>query len=83
MEVDVASDTESSAASPLERLFTLVHDLLGSALFDGYLTCVNPAWGQTLGWTREQLVAESLTNFIHPDDLDKATKCLSFADSTQ
>jgi PAS domain S-box-containing protein len=70
----VASHTNSVGAGPIERLFMLAHDLLGTASFDGYLTCINPAWEATLGWTREQLMAEPLTNFIHPDDLDEATK---------
>lgn len=70
----VTSVTKSTSASPVERLFALAHDLLGTASFDGYLTCLNPAWEQTLGWTNEQLMAEPYTNFVHPDDLDQVTK---------
>jgi PAS domain S-box-containing protein len=58
----------------IERLFDLAHDLLGTASLDGYLTCINPAWEKTLGWTKEQLMAEPLRHFVHPDDLDETTR---------
>jgi len=29
---------------------------------------LNPAWERALGWTREELKARPLTEFIHPDD---------------
>ncbi|HVB06697.1 MAG TPA: EAL domain-containing protein [Acidimicrobiales bacterium] len=67
-------DMDSPSTDPIERLFVLAHDLLGTASPDGYLTCLNPAWEKTFGWTKEQLKAEPLRKLIHPDDLEEATK---------
>jgi len=36
---------------------------------DGHFTLLNPAWEQLLGWTLEELQAQSMQEFVHPDDL--------------
>jgi diguanylate cyclase (GGDEF)-like protein/PAS domain S-box-containing protein len=43
-------------------------DLIATADFDGVLTSVNGAWSETLGYTREELVARPLIDIVHPDD---------------
>ena len=45
-------------------------DLIATADFDGCLTSVNGAWQETLGYTREELLAQPLTDLVHPDDRD-------------
>lgn len=56
--------------SPVERLFAMSLDMLGTASLDGYFMHLNPAWERTLGWTSEQLMAEPFISFVHPDDVD-------------
>ena len=56
---------------PIQRLFSLSVDMLGTASADGFFTQLNPAWEQTLGWTREELMAEPFVSFVHPDDVQR------------
>jgi PAS domain S-box-containing protein len=53
-----------------QRFFGLSRDLLFSAR-DGWFLDVNPAWEQTLGWTREQLLSRPFVEFLHPDDRER------------
>jgi diguanylate cyclase (GGDEF)-like protein/PAS domain S-box-containing protein len=58
-----AVEAEASA-----RHFELAGDLLGTATFDGRFTHLNGAWERCLGWTREELMARSFLDFVHPED---------------
>ncbi|MFA6962085.1 MAG: ATP-binding protein [Opitutaceae bacterium] len=62
-----------SASSPhdRERLFDLSLDLLCIAGLDGYFKHVNPSWTRVLGWSREELLARPVADFIHPDDRER------------
>jgi len=51
------------------RWFEMSNALLVEADLDGYFTRLSPAWEETLGWTREELMARPFREFIHPDDL--------------
>lgn len=54
---------------PLEgRFFTLSLDMLAIADFAGSFVRLNPAWETTLGFTRDELRARPLFDFVHPDD---------------
>jgi PAS domain S-box-containing protein len=74
-----ASDASSPPASlvpatgdPLaERLWAMTHDLLAAAGSDRRLTWTNPAWEPLLGWTADDLRADSYHRLVHPDDLDR------------
>ena len=57
------------AIDPVQRLFELSVDMLGTASAEGYFTRLNPAWTQTLGWSVEELMAEPFLSFVHPDDV--------------
>jgi PAS domain S-box-containing protein len=50
--------------------FEMSRDLLFTAR-DGYFLDVNPAWGEVLGWTREELLSRPFVEFLHPDDRDR------------
>jgi diguanylate cyclase (GGDEF)-like protein/PAS domain S-box-containing protein len=52
-------------------------DMLATASPAGHLTRLNPAWERTLGWTREELTAEPLLSFVHPDDAEATAATLA------
>lgn len=64
----------SSATPPPDRLgrydrfFALSTDLLCIATLDGSFVDVNPAWEETLGWSREELLGRAYLELVHPDD---------------
>jgi len=51
-----------------QRFFTLSRDVVCVLGFDGYFRDVNPAWEQTLGFTKAELLATPFIEFVHPDD---------------
>ncbi|HET6869245.1 MAG TPA: PAS domain S-box protein [Solirubrobacteraceae bacterium] len=51
-----------------ERIFDFSLDMMGTVGLDGYFKRVNPAFGRVLGYPREQLLAQPLLDFVHPDD---------------
>jgi PAS domain S-box-containing protein len=59
-----------------EQFFNLTPDLLCTINPAGRLTDLNPAWEPTLGYERDELRGELLTNLIHPDDLPSVTSTL-------
>ncbi|MBI5571252.1 MAG: PAS domain S-box protein [Desulfomonile tiedjei] len=59
---------QKKLAEERDRLFNLSLDMLAIAGFDGFLKQLNPAWQQTLGWTREELLARPYLDLVHPED---------------
>ena len=55
----------------LERWAELSQDLLFTINAEGYLTELNPAWEATFGWSREELMARPLIDYIHHADIDQ------------
>ncbi|WP_434041892.1 MULTISPECIES: PAS domain S-box protein [Sorangium] len=62
---------EASRPDDLDRFFELSVDLVGIAGFDGYFKRVGRAWEQTLGFSREELMARPFLDFVHPDDRER------------
>lgn len=53
-----------------DRTWELSRDLLAVMHFDTSPVALNPAWAETLGWTRENLMSEPMWKLIHPSDVD-------------
>jgi PAS domain S-box-containing protein len=54
-----------------ERHFNHSLDLLCIAGLDGYFKQVNPSWTRVLGWSRSELLARPVAEFIHPEDRER------------
>ena len=62
---------EEETTRPDDRFFDLSIDMLTIAHFSGYFKRLNPAWERTLGFTREELQATPMFDFVHPDDRER------------
>jgi diguanylate cyclase (GGDEF)-like protein/PAS domain S-box-containing protein len=60
----------------IARLFEMTSDLLATISLDGRFTLLNPAWEQVLGWTREELQAKPIQEYLHPDDVERTLALL-------
>jgi diguanylate cyclase (GGDEF)-like protein/PAS domain S-box-containing protein len=65
--VATAVDGETRIA----RLFEMTSDLLATISRDGHFTLLNPAWERVLGWTLQELQAQPMQEFMHPDDVEQ------------
>ena len=55
-----------------EQFFWNSNDLMSVVDINGNFVLVNPAFRDILGWEIDDLIGNSYTNFIHPDDLARA-----------
>ncbi len=51
--------------------FAVTLDLLCCLDFNGYFERLNPAWEETLGFSREELMAKPFIEFVHADDRER------------
>jgi PAS domain S-box-containing protein len=56
----------------LGRFFDLSPDLVCIVGFDGYFKRVNGSFGRVLGYSSEELMSRSFSEFVHPDDVGPA-----------
>ena len=61
----------ASAQRELDRIFSLSHDLVTVADFDGHFRRVNPAVESILGYTEEEFLSRPYLDFVHPDDRER------------
>jgi len=59
-----------------DRLFNLSLDLLAVGDLAGRLLQVNPAWVRVLRWSRDDIMARTFVDLIHPDDRAQARAAL-------
>jgi diguanylate cyclase (GGDEF)-like protein/PAS domain S-box-containing protein len=62
-------DAPRHGEARIAQLFEMTSDLLATISFDDRFTLLNPAWEQLLGWSREELEAGPITEYMHPDDV--------------
>jgi PAS domain S-box-containing protein len=63
----------------VDDLFVLVsnmQDVLFTISQDGIFTYVSPSWTSMYGYTVEETVGHSFTEFIHPDDIEVCSEAL-------
>ncbi|HWL39506.1 MAG TPA: PAS domain S-box protein [Gemmatimonadaceae bacterium] len=66
------ADAEAAALGEIEESFFSVSiDMLCCLDFNGYFKRLNPAWEQTLGFTRKELMSRPFIEFVHPDDRER------------
>ena len=53
-------------------ILSLSRDMINICGFDGFMRDVNPAWEQTLGYTKDELLGRPSIELVHPDDQDSA-----------
>lgn len=75
---DGVPDSRVGAGQPApdDGLLALTRDMLFVAGFDGYLRDVNPVWEQTLGYSKAELLARPMIEFVHVDDQDATAKAI-------
>ena len=58
----------------LHQFFESSLDMLCVAGTDGYFKVLNPAWEQTLGYSRSELLGQPYLEFVHADDRDRTIR---------
>ena len=71
----------ASADASIARLFEMTSDLLATISHDGRFTLLNPAWEKVLGWSREELRAAPIEEFMHPDDHEQTSEIMQSDES--
>ena len=64
-------DSSDTDRDTLLTLCNVATDLLCVCGFDGEFKHLNPAWTNTLGWSREELTSRPFMDFVHPDDVER------------
>jgi PAS domain S-box-containing protein len=60
-----------------ERIWSLSHDLLAVANFEGFIIAANPAWRSVLGIEADDVLRRPFRDLIHPDDLAEADAAMA------
>jgi PAS domain S-box-containing protein len=61
----------TNLADEMSQLFNLSLQMLCIAGTDGFFKRVNPAFGQTLGYSRDELLSRPFLDLVHPEDREK------------
>ncbi len=61
-------------ASTLRNFFDTAQELFMVAKEDGSILELNPAWERCLGYSRDEILARSLIDFVYPDDRENTKK---------
>jgi PAS domain S-box-containing protein len=79
----VAEESLRQKTEELDQFFNVSLDILCIANTDGYFLRLNPAIERILGYTRKELMASRLFDFVHPDDLNRTREAVSTLASQQ
>jgi diguanylate cyclase (GGDEF)-like protein/PAS domain S-box-containing protein len=70
------ADTRDARLRQYSALFDASPELLATLDGRGHLDQVNPSWQRVLGWSPDELRAQPLASFAHPDDAALLTALL-------
>ncbi|MCW2995154.1 MAG: hypothetical protein JWQ18_2649 [Conexibacter sp.] len=73
----IAADPRATPRRGVDSFWELATDLFAISGADGMLYALNPAWERLLDWSREDLAAQPLTAFVHPDDFESTVDVLA------
>jgi len=63
-----SEDEDALASSTADDFFELSIDNVCIAGVDGFFKRLSPSWTTSLGWSREELLAKPVLEFVHADD---------------
>ncbi|WBO24604.1 PAS domain S-box protein [Sphingomonas abietis] len=63
--------SQDESTTDRDRLWTISRDLMLVCTFDAEITAVNPTAKRLLGWDEAEMIGRKLSEFIHPDDIDR------------
>ena len=66
--IGTENTSRTKALEERTRFFSVSPDMLCTLGFDGYYKDLNPAWENTLGYTRAEIYSRPFIEFVHPDD---------------
>jgi PAS domain S-box-containing protein len=72
---DVSAQRQVEQA--FEHFFALTSDVFVVVGFDGYARRINPAGIEMSGFTLQELLAEPVVSFVHPDDQERALAAMA------
>jgi|1186.fasta_scaffold02886_3 PAS domain S-box-containing protein len=61
----------------IDRHTRLSLDMFCIATYEGYLTCMNPAWTRVLGYRLDELEARPFIDLVHPDDREATVEVMT------
>ncbi|CAL66945.1 PAS domain S-box protein [Christiangramia forsetii] len=85
IEVEALGDITLQIASAIERkrsedqlndFFQYSPNLIAIVGMDGFIKRINPTFGEKFGFSECEMLTKPVTEFIHPDDLDKTSKAI-------
>ncbi|MBM3604851.1 MAG: response regulator, partial [Alphaproteobacteria bacterium] len=68
-DIDEQKLSEVQTIQDRDRLWNLSQDLMLVCDFQGRITAINPSALRLLGWSEDEMLGQTLSWFIHPDDV--------------
>ncbi|MCP4633600.1 MAG: PAS domain S-box protein, partial [candidate division Zixibacteria bacterium] len=72
-ELEAAETVHKQLEHEFEKMFNFSLDLIAVGDYNGYLKRVNSSFEKLLGYTKEELLSNHYSSFVHPDDRDYST----------
>ena len=70
---DTLAHEVAARTAERDEVWHYATDLLSVLRIDGCMVTCNPAWTKYLGWSKAELIGQSVFDLIHPDDQARST----------